>query len=95
MITVEEINQAVAHIVAGTQSLLLIDDLNIALPQTGETVRDTIRQAFIDLGVEVEFSGKGLQERGVVIDVDTDRMAELGLDPDTQRFGQTVVKHKQ
>lgn len=93
MITVEEITHAVALIVNGQQTQLLVDDLNEVLD--GETVREQIRLAFIDLGVEVEFSGKGLHERGVVIDVDTDRMTELGLNPDTQRFGQTVVKHKQ
>ena len=95
MITVEEINQAVKAIVNGKQTQLLVDDLNTVLPQNDEQVRDFIRQAFIDLGIEVEFSGKGLQERGVVIDIDTDRVNELGIDPDILRFGQTVVKHKQ
>ncbi|MVN92403.1 hypothetical protein [Mucilaginibacter aquatilis] len=93
MVTVEEITDFVARIVKGEQTQFLVEDLNAVLQ--GETLRDVIRQAFLNLGVEVEFSGKGLQERGVVIDVDTDRMNELNLKPDTQRFGQTVVKHKQ
>jgi len=95
MITVEEINQAVEAIVNGKQTQLLVDDLNEVLQQNEEQVRDFIRQAFIDLGIEVEFSGKGLQERGVVIDIDTERVNELGIDPDILRFGQTLVKHKQ
>ncbi|MDT3402940.1 hypothetical protein [Mucilaginibacter terrae] len=93
MITLEEITHAVALIVKGEKPQLLVDDLNTNL--NSETVRDHIRSAFMDLGVEVEFSGKGLQERGVVIDVDEERMMQLGFSPDTQRFGQTVVKHKQ
>jgi GDPmannose 4,6-dehydratase len=56
------------------------------------TVRDFIRMAFAELGVEIEFSGKDEHERGVVIDMDEDRMHELGLDPEALRFGQTVVK---
>jgi len=56
------------------------------------TVRDFIRMAFAELGVDVEFSGKDSHEKGVVIDIDEDRLAELGLKPDALRFGQTVVK---
>src|SRR6202012_4959339 len=50
---------------------------------TGVTtaVRDFIRMSFAELGVEIEFSGK-----------DEERMDELGLKPDTLKFGQTVVK---
>lgn len=56
------------------------------------TVRDFIRMAFAELGVEIEFSGKDEREKGVVIDLDQQRMVELGLNPDTLKFGQTVVK---
>src|SRR3569833_148536 len=56
------------------------------------TVRDFIRMAFAELGVDVEFSGKDSHEKGVVIDIDEDRLADLGLKPDALRFGQTVVK---
>ena len=56
------------------------------------TVREFIRMAFIELGVEIEFSGKDEHEKGVVIDVDHQRMGELGLKPDGLKFGQTVVK---
>jgi GDPmannose 4,6-dehydratase len=56
------------------------------------TVRDFIRMAFAELGVEVEFSGKDEREKGVVIDIDQQRMQELGLNPDALKFGQTVVK---
>lgn len=56
------------------------------------TVRDFIRLAFNELGIEVEFSGKDAFEKGVVIDMDTERMEQNGLNPDVLRFGQTVVK---
>jgi len=56
------------------------------------TVRDFIRMAFAELGVEIEFSGKDEHEKGVVIDVDQQRMVELGLNADALKFGQTIVK---
>lgn len=55
-------------------------------------VRDFVRMSFAELGVEVEFSGKEEQERGVIIDLDGERMEELGLNKDTLKLGQTVVK---
>ncbi|HVS94416.1 MAG TPA: GDP-mannose 4,6-dehydratase [Mucilaginibacter sp.] len=56
------------------------------------TVRDFIKMSFAELGVEIEFSGKDEREKGVVIDIDEQRMEELGLKPDALKFGQTVVK---
>jgi GDPmannose 4,6-dehydratase len=56
------------------------------------TVRDFIKMAFAELGVEVEFSGKDQHEKGVIIDVDQQKAEELGLNLDALKFGQTVVK---
>ncbi len=56
------------------------------------TVRDFVRLAFAEVGVEVEFSGKGVQEKGVIIDTDETRLKELGINPSHIKFGQTVVK---
>jgi len=56
------------------------------------TVRDFVRMAFLELGIEVEFSGKDQNERGVIIDIDEQKATELGLNLDALRFGQTVVK---
>lgn len=56
------------------------------------TVRDFIRLAFLELGVEIEFSGRDEHERGVIIDIDSQKATELGLNLDELRFGQTVVK---
>lgn len=56
------------------------------------TVRDFVRLSFAELGVDVEFSGKGDREKGVIIDVDESRLAALGIDAAGIKFGQTVVK---
>jgi len=56
------------------------------------TVRDFIRMAFMELGIEVEFSGKDENERGVIIDIDEEKAIALGLNLEALRFGQTVVK---
>ncbi|RYE21120.1 MAG: GDP-mannose 4,6-dehydratase, partial [Sphingobacteriales bacterium] len=56
------------------------------------TVREFIKMAFAELGIEIEFSGKDAFEKGVIIDMDESRLHELGLNADALRFGQTVVK---
>ena len=82
----------VSSVVQGLQKYVPVTDLDANIGETANTQRDHLRQAFFDQGVEIEFSGKGAYEKGVVIDMDTDRMQELGLDPDLLRFGQTVVR---
>lgn len=56
------------------------------------TVRDFVRMSFVEIGIEVEFSGKDEQEKGVIIDIDESRLLALAIDPSTIKFGQTVVK---
>lgn len=56
------------------------------------TVRDFVRLSFAYVGIEVEFSGRNEQEKGVIIDVDEKRLKTLGIDPSAIKFGQTVVK---
>ena len=56
------------------------------------TVRDFIKMSFNELGIEVEFSGKDENERGVIIDIDDAKAEELGLNTSALKFGQTVVK---
>ena len=56
------------------------------------TVRDFIKMAFGDLGIEIEFSGKDEHERGVIIDIDEEKAVQLGLNRDALSFGKTVVK---
>jgi GDPmannose 4,6-dehydratase len=56
------------------------------------TVREFVRLCFAEIGIEIEFSGKEAYEKGVVIDIDEDRLNELGIKTDILRFGQTVVR---
>jgi len=56
------------------------------------TVRDFVRMAFAELGITVEFSGKDDREKGVIIDIDNHKAAQLGLSLDTLKLGETVVK---
>ena len=56
------------------------------------TVRDFVRMSFGELGIEVEFSGKDEHEKGVIINVDEDMAASLGLNMNKLKLGQTVVK---
>lgn len=56
------------------------------------TVRDFVRMTFAELGIEIEFSGKDEQERGVIIDIDTPKCIDLGLNLDKIKLGQTIVK---
>jgi GDPmannose 4,6-dehydratase len=56
------------------------------------TVREFIRMAFAELGIDIEFSGKDENERGVIIDIDENKIEELGLSIEALKFGQTVVK---
>ncbi len=60
---------------------------------TGVTtsVRDFVRMSFSEVGIEIEFSGSDELERGVVIDVDSEKCNSLGIDPSSIKFGQTVV----
>ena len=67
------------------------DDFVIATGVT-TTVRDFIKMSFAELGIEIEFSGKDEREKGVIIDIDDQRVQDLGLNADALRFGQTVVK---
>lgn len=56
------------------------------------TVRDFVRMSFAELGIEVEFSGKDQNEKGVIIGLDVEVVSSLGLDPEKLFLGSTVVK---
>ncbi|HUH18032.1 GDP-mannose 4,6-dehydratase [Albibacterium sp.] len=56
------------------------------------TVREFVKRSFEEVGIEIEFAGKGKNEKGVVIDFDETQMVSLGLDPETVKIGQTVVR---
>ncbi len=69
----------------------IAEDFVIATGVT-TTVREFIKMAFAELGIEIEFSGKDENERGVIIDIDQEKVEELGLNADALKFGQTIIK---
>ncbi len=95
----DDIISTIESIASGTHSCLMIKDLDQTVSinddDEPESLRDFIRTHFSNLGIEIEFSGKGINERGVVIDIDEDRFEAMGLNVNTLRFGQTVVKGMQ
>jgi GDPmannose 4,6-dehydratase len=56
------------------------------------TVRDFVKMSFAELGIEIEFSGKDQYERGVIIDVDQELIAKLGLNDEFLKAGTVVVQ---
>ncbi|AFD09292.1 GDP-mannose 4,6-dehydratase [Solitalea canadensis] len=61
---------------------------------TGVTtrVRDFVKMSFAELGIELEFSGKEDNEKGVIIDINHERLKELGISNNNLHLGTTVVK---
>lgn len=56
------------------------------------TVRDFVKMSFAELGIEIEFSGKDAQEKGVIIDIDQEKIEKLGLSSNNLKLGTTVVR---
>lgn len=56
------------------------------------TVRDFVRMAFAEVGIEIAFSGKAEQEKGVIIDFDEEALNRLNIPIENIKLGQTVVK---
>ncbi len=83
---------AVSNVIQGLQKYVPVSNLDAVGTEGGTSCREQLRQTFLESGVEIEFSGKGAYEKGVVIDLDPDRMQQLNLNPDVLRFGQTVVR---
>ena len=56
------------------------------------TVREFVKMSFAELGIEIEFSGKDTQEKGVIIDVDEAKAASLKLNLEHLKPGTTVIR---
>jgi len=56
------------------------------------TVRDFVKMSFAELGITVEFSGEGAEERGVIASIDQEVVASLGLNSSSLVIGNEVVK---
>jgi len=60
---------------------------------TGQTtaVRDFIRMSFAYTGIELDFNGEGMDEKGIISSIDTARLQELGISNNDLKIGQEVV----
>ncbi|MXV51695.1 GDP-mannose 4,6-dehydratase [Pedobacter sp. HMF7647] len=56
------------------------------------TVRDFVKMSFNELGIDIEFSGKDENEKGVIIGFDENRLMDLGIEKSKILPGTTVVK---
>jgi GDPmannose 4,6-dehydratase len=56
------------------------------------TVRDFVKMSFAELGITVEFSGEGAEERGVISHVDEGLATSLGLNISSLVIGSEIVK---
>ncbi|RBQ03550.1 GDP-mannose 4,6-dehydratase [Pedobacter miscanthi] len=56
------------------------------------TVRDFVRMSFAELGIEIEFSGKDDNEKGVIIGLDEELLFQNGLKSDRLFLGSTIVQ---
>src|ERR1700712_2833643 len=81
-----KITRAAARIALGLQSCLYVGNLSaqrdwghakdfVIATGVTTTVREFIKMAFAELGIEVEFSGRDENEKGVIIDVDEEKIA--------------------
>ena len=60
---------------------------------TGQTtaVRDFVKMAFQYVGIELEFKGEDVDEKGVITSINNARFKELGIDNVTLKVGQEVL----
>ncbi len=68
------------------------DDFVIA---TGKTtpIRDFVHRAFGEVGISLEFKGSGVEEKGLIADIDQHRFEEMmGIEPDHLRVGQPIIQ---
>lgn len=56
------------------------------------TVRDFVRMSFAELGIDVEFSGKDENEKGVIIGLNEELLIQHGLNSDKLFLGSTIVQ---
>lgn len=56
------------------------------------SVREFLRKAFFELGLELEFSGSGQNEKGVLIGFDEARLQSLRIPTDHLKIGKTLLK---
>jgi len=73
--------------------ILQADEAEDWVIATGETtaVRDFVRMAFRYAGIELEFNGECIDEKGIVKSINTDRLRELNIENNKLQVGDEVV----
>jgi GDPmannose 4,6-dehydratase len=66
------------------------EDWVIATGKT-TTVRDFVKMAFKYTGIELEFKGEGVDEKGIIKSIDKERLQELGIENTQLKEGDEVV----
>ena len=56
------------------------------------TVRDFVKMSFAELGIDIEFSGRDENEKGVIIGLDVELLESLGLSATNLFLGTTIVR---
>lgn len=62
---------------------------------TGRTtaIRDFVRMAFHEVGIMLDFTGKGADEKGIIAGIDRDLFeSQTGLEPDHLNIGQELIQ---
>ncbi len=68
------------------------DDYVIATGRTTE-IRQFVKMAFQEIGIEIDFQGKGKEEKGVIASIDEGRLAEkTHSKPDHLKKGQVLIE---
>jgi GDPmannose 4,6-dehydratase len=68
------------------------DDYVIATGRTTE-IRDFVKMAFREIGIELDFEGKGKDEKGLIASIDKNRLAEkTHAKPDHLKEGQVLIE---
>ncbi|MFT6850765.1 MAG: hypothetical protein ACJATA_001580 [Sphingobacteriales bacterium] len=83
----------ISNLISGKTSNLTVDDLNTSL--SGMTLRDVLLNDFAASGIDIAFSGKGLNEKGVIIDLDDSYLDQLNTEGHPLKMGRTVIVVKQ
>ncbi len=60
---------------------------------TTTSIRDFVRMAFNEVGIEIEFSGKGVEEKGLISDIDRAKFeSQTGIEANHLHVGKELIK---
>ncbi|MFT6815812.1 MAG: GDP-D-mannose dehydratase [Sphingobacteriales bacterium] len=86
----EDFFQNVVKVRKGNLSKMFVHNLDEKVANT--SVRELLRISFSAVGIEVEFSGKGKHEKGVLIDINESILKSHNSTFDHLHFGTTLIQ---